>query len=131
MLVWPIYALMLAITANMVIRGFRKAAELRSRRQPLTVTDSQRKPSDEFHDEKWLPLCQSVAEAACQHLNRPLTAQERRAIWCSRAPLILEVSLKEIRLASSAGEVAALLASLPPGMDRPDPTGWNDITNTG
>ena len=118
--------LILVIFAIMVMRGFRKAAELHSQRQPLTVPDSHRKPVDEFHDRKWLPLCQSIAETACQRLNRPLTSFERRAIWHSRAPLILEVLLNEIRAASSDAEVASLLASLPPGMDRPDPTGWMD-----
>lgn len=86
-----------------------------------------RKPADEYHDRTWLPLCTSVADAATPLLGRPLTPKERRSVWRARSALVLEVALKEIRVAESADAIAALLATLPTGMDRPDPTGWCEI----
>jgi hypothetical protein len=103
--------------------------ELRYRQSTFSIP-GRRTPSDEFHDRTWLPLCKSIADAVNNKLNRPLTAVERRKLWRSRSPLILEVGLKEIQAASTADEVNALLAKLPPGMDRPDPTGWCDATTT-
>jgi hypothetical protein len=83
-----------------------------------------RKPSDEFHDGTWLPLCERVAALATAKLGRPLAVKERRTIWRSRSVLVLEVALKELESTAVPGAAAALLAQLPAGLDRPDPTGW-------
>jgi hypothetical protein len=120
----PFVSLIIVIGVVRTFRSLRELRELRSRDVSQAISPG-RRPSDDFHDLTWLPLCQALADAVAERLNRPLSAAERRTIWRTRTPLILNVVLKEIIAAPSAEEVAALLASLPPGsMDRPDPTGW-------
>jgi hypothetical protein len=57
-------------------------------------------------------------------LGRALNESERRTIWRARTPFALEVVLKEGETAPDAGAVKAILAALPTGLNRPDPTGW-------
>jgi hypothetical protein len=57
-------------------------------------------------------------------LNRSLTQIERRKVWRARSALVLEIALKELDAATDQQVVAKLLAALPSGLDRPDPTGW-------
>ena len=120
----PIFVLILAILMIRAARGLREAQELRALREPLMLPEDHRRPSDDFHDRVWLPLCQRVEDAAVARLNRPLSEKERRRIWRSRSELVLEVALKEIAEAPSSQHVGVLLATLPTGIDRPDPTGW-------
>lgn len=108
-----------------MLRGLREVRELRTRRMPLVLSAEVRRPADDFHDRVWLPLCRRVERAAATRLNRPLSEKERRNIWRSRSPLVLEVALKEIESTDTQQEVAVLLATLPSGMERPDPTGWS------
>ncbi|MDB5322938.1 MAG: hypothetical protein JWN40_4569 [Phycisphaerales bacterium] len=120
----PFGALIIAIIVIGMIRGLRQARELRGRTSDFRFDADKRRPSDDYHDQVWLPLCTSVAQAAAARLNRPLSDKERRKIWRTRTALTLEVVLKEINVTPEPGAVAALIATLPPGMDRPDPTGW-------
>jgi hypothetical protein len=90
----------------------------------LDFDTGRRRPSDDFHDQTWLPLCANLAAAAAERLNRSLTERERRKVWRARSVLVLEVALKEIQASGDGPAVAMLLASLPSGIDRPDPTGW-------
>ena len=87
-------------------------------------------PADDFHDQIWLPLCQRVAELAARQMQRPLTYDERRALWRSRSQLVLEVLLKELE-GTSPGAAIALLKNAPSGLDRPDPTGWCENVSQG
>jgi hypothetical protein len=106
-----------------VMRSLRRASERRSNHSDFRI-DFDRKPSDDFHDQTWLPLCTRMAQAAVLRLGRPLTEKERRSVWRARSVLALEVALKEIEGARDAQAVAELLTILPTGMNRPDPTGW-------
>jgi hypothetical protein len=83
-------------------------------------------PAQNFHDETWLPLCDRIATAVIERAGRELTLEERRRIWETRAPLILETALKEIEAGNDAS-ITALIASLPSGLRRPDPTNWMRI----
>jgi len=89
--------------------------------------DHARRASDDFHDQVWLPLCQLIGGHALR-LNYSLSHVERRRIWRSRSPLILEVLLREIETANSGDALGKAISQLPPGMDRPDPTGWCDTS---
>jgi hypothetical protein len=120
----PFVALVVGIVVVRVMRTWRQVATLQASRSPMGPVTEGRKPSDEFHDNTWLPLCERVAALARSKLGRPLTAKERRTIWRSRSVLVLEVALKELESIAVPGAAAALLAQLPAGMDRPDPTGW-------
>ena len=122
----PFVALIVAIIVIGLMRGLRQASELRGRSADFGLDVNRRRPSDDYHDQTWLPLCTKVAQAAAARLNRPLTGKERRKIWRTRTALTLEVVEKEITTTEQPGAVAALIATLPPGMDRPDPTGWCD-----
>ena len=104
-------------------RRMREIREIRHKQTPLSIPLSHRKPSDDFHDQTWLPLCTTVASTLSSKVNRPLTPHERRAIWRSRSPLVLEALLQDLQSATP-DSAASLLASLPPGMTRPDPTNW-------
>ena len=120
----PFLVLVIVIFSFSVMRGVRRVHELQMNQPPLTLPRGRRKPSDDYHDQVWLPLCKKVADAASSRLSRPLTATERRQIWRSRTSLVLEILLKEIQEAATPQEVWSLLATLPPGMDRPDPSAW-------
>ncbi len=124
LIVSPLVVLMVAILAIGWIRAIRRVSLIRSQRIPLAIPVEYRKPSDDFHDQIWLPLCEKVAAAASQRLNRELTEKERRTIWRTRSELTLNVALAEIEQSADPQQVAVLLATLPPGMDRPDPTHW-------
>ena len=124
MIVWPFAALILAIFVIRIMRGFRRAGELLDKRVPLSVPSEHRRPTDDFHDKTWLPLCERVASIACVRTHRPLTQKERRIIWRARAPVVLEAALQEMEEANGSEAVGALLARLPSGLDRPDPTRW-------
>jgi len=89
--------------------------------------DNKRTPTNKFHDETWLPLCKRVADAVQAHAGRELTQAERQRIWRTRAPLILETALKEIEAGDDAS-ITSLIASLPSGLRRPDPTNWCQST---
>jgi hypothetical protein len=108
------------------MRSIRHVREIRDARmaQDAAGAPVRRKPSDDFHDDVWRPLCDRVATAAAARLGRPLTADECRAIWRARSPLILEVAAREIEAGAAPGDVERLLSSLPTGLDRPDPTDW-------
>ena len=114
----------IVIATISVMRSLRRVRDLQDRRTPLAMPDGWRKPSDAFHDQTWLPLCTSVAVAASRVLNRPLTPKERRAIWRAKTVLLLETVRDEIARSTDPQAVAVLLAQLPQGIDRPDPTGW-------
>ncbi len=120
----PFAVLIVAICVISLMRGLRQAGNLRARTSTFKLETNRRRPSDDYHDQVWLPLCNSVAQAATAHLQRPLTEKERRSIWRTRTALTLEVVLKEISAAPDPQAVAVLFATLPPGMDRPDPTDW-------
>jgi len=120
----PFVVLILIILFFRMMRGLRNASEVASRQTWDAHDLYERRPSDDYHDQTWLPLCEEVADAACARLGRPLSEKERRVIWRSRTALVLEVALKEIPAAADAGAVAAMLRSLPAGVDRPDPTQW-------
>jgi hypothetical protein len=124
LIAFPFLSLVVFITAMRVMRSLREVRAARARQTALMVPDDFRKPSDDFHDQTWLPLCNKIANSAIAKLTRPLTCDERRIIWRTRAPLTLEVVWSEIESASTAEQIMELLYSLPPGMDRPDPTGW-------
>lgn len=127
LVVLPFGILMLAISFVRMMRNIRQVNELKMKRLTPMPPLLHRGPSDDFHDHIWLPLCRSVAETASSRLRRPLTARERRVIWRSRSALMLEVLLKELQAATDPETVASLLRSLPPGMNRPDLTGWCDV----
>lgn len=124
LIVLPFIVLILVVLVLSMMRGIRRAGEIRLNQSPLTVPTDHRKPSEVFLDKTWLPMCAQVADVASSRLNRPLTQNERRAIWRSRTALVLEILLKEVQETSDPEVVVSLLASLPPGMDRPDSTGW-------
>jgi hypothetical protein len=113
-----------------VARAVRRAVESSGRRSDRAEAEARagrdhlRTPADNFHDTTWLPLCTQAAAAASGLLKRPLTHEERQALWKARSPLVLEVLIKELAGKPSPGEAAALLRTLPSGLDRPDPTGW-------
>src|SRR5688572_2023708 len=74
----PFAALAAALIVIRVLRGVRQFQEIQATRVPLGPIPAHRKSSDVYHDERWLPLCERLAEAAAQGLNRPLTRNERR-----------------------------------------------------
>src|SRR2546421_9397496 len=117
----PFAALIVAI---LVVRIMRRAVNARDLRGFEVTPLDRRRPSDDFHDTTWRPLCEKVAQAISARLGRPLNESERRMIWRARTPLALEVALKEIETARDATAVEQILAVLPTGLDRPDPTGW-------
>jgi hypothetical protein len=80
----------------------------------------------EYHNRTWLPLCESVAEAASQKLSRPLTPDERRMVWNSLTKKPLDKLLRALRVVSAPEEVESLLTKLPQGREKPDPTGWKE-----
>ena len=123
----PFAALVIAIVVIRVMWGFREVSELRERRGPGIVEGERRRPSDDFHDLTWRPTCERVATMASGRLGRPLNRRERRTLWRARTVLVLEVAEREIEVAGDAEGVAVLLANLPAGMDRPDPTGWCEV----
>src|SRR5437763_1033693 len=114
----PFAVLIVAICAMRLLRGLRQAGEIRDRPSTFKCDANVRRPSDDYHDQIWLPLCTSVAHAATAQLQRPLTEKERRSIWRTRTALTLEVVLKEIGATPEPQAVTVLLATLPPGMDR-------------
>ena len=120
----PFVALFLAIAVVRLMRSLRDVREAQARRMPIMFDADKRKPADDYHDHTWLPLCTRIAAAASSRLDRPLTAKERRVLWRARSVLVLEVASKEIQTAANPDAVVALLAGLPTGLDRPDPTGW-------
>ena len=118
----------LFILVMRVVRLDQKAFERRQRRVREAMDAGEpvppaRTPADDFHDQIWLPQCQRVTKLAARQMQRPLTYDERRAIWRSRSQLVLEVLLKELE-GTSPGAAIALLKNAPSGLDRPDPTGW-------
>ena len=121
----PFAALAVAIIAFSVFRGVRRFQEIQSTREPLGPIPAHRRPSDVYHDETWLPLCERLADATAQRLNRPLTPSERRAIWRARSELVLQVALSEVQAATDPRTVSDVLAAMPTGIDRPDPTDWS------
>jgi hypothetical protein len=116
-------AALLALFA--IMRATRRVGELRdpANRFPADAPPL-RTPADDFHDIVWLPLCIRAADAASARLARPLTYEERQALWKARSPLVLEILLKELAADPSPGAAVALLRTLPSGLARPDPTGW-------
>jgi hypothetical protein len=106
-----------------VVRRMNKAGTLPPTELADTGSPAKRTPSNQFHDEVWLPLCERIAVAVTQRTGRELTLHERRRIWETRAPLILETALKEIE-AGDDGSISPLIYSLPTGLRRPDPTNW-------
>ena len=108
-----------------IARTIRNVEKIRSRHAALHELPPElpRRPSDDFHDQTWLPLCGQVAALAAKRLGRGLCEEERRRVWRSRSQLVLEVLLKELETATP-GEAGALLRNAPSGLDRPDPTGW-------
>jgi hypothetical protein len=132
MLLWATYIIgflfgffVLFIAAMRITRAMRNAHEHQSRIHSATESTAAelRRPSDDFHDQIWLPLCNQVAKLAAAKMQRPLSSDERRMVWRGRSQLVLELLLKELTSASP-GEAIALLRNAPTGMDRPDPTGW-------
>lgn len=121
----PFAALAAAVILIRVLRGVRQFQEIRATREPLSLNPSLRKPSDDYRDEIWLPLCERLAEAAANRLNRPLTTKERRAIWRARSELVLEIALSEVQAANHPHAVSDVLAAMPTGIDRPDPSNWS------
>jgi hypothetical protein len=121
---WTFLAFTVGILTVRFMRRRREADDCRLSSSVPELYSERRKPSDDFHDNTWLPLCKRVEEAAVAKLNRPLIEKERRVIWRSRSALVLEVALNEIESADTGDAAIQLLASLPPGMDRPDPTNW-------
>src|SRR5688500_9501052 len=119
----PFAALAAALIVIRVLRGVRQFQEIQATRVPLGPIPAHRKSSDVYHDERWLPLCERLAEAAAQGLNRPLTRNERRAIWRGRSELVIEIALSEVQAATHPHAVSDVLAAMPPGSDRPDPPG--------
>jgi hypothetical protein len=124
LIAFPFIALVVFILLMRLRRGFQEVEAMRARRTALMLPEDHRRPSDDFHDQTWLPLCQSIASDASGKSNRPLTLDEWRTVWRTRSQLILEVAVNEIRAASNSEEVSTLLHTLPPGMNRPDPTAW-------
>ncbi|HYE19155.1 MAG TPA: hypothetical protein VEA69_11960 [Tepidisphaeraceae bacterium] len=123
----PFVALLVAIIALRVMRNVRHVSELRSSASAFGFPERGRKPSDDYHDQVWVPVCTRVADAAEARLGRALSARERRAVWRAKSALVLEVALKEIEgAAGDKGVVERLLGELPAGVNRPDPTGWCD-----
>jgi hypothetical protein len=125
-----IVGLVVAIVSTFVVwRELRHRTELRMLASMQAVRDASprrpRRASDDFHDQLWLPLCELIA-AQAEKLDYQLSHAERRRIWRSRSPLVLEVLMRELESASDVTTVERLLKELPPGMDRPDPTGWCD-----
>jgi hypothetical protein len=129
LIILPFAALIIAILTVSIMRGIRRATELRSREQPLIVSSDHRRPSDDFHDQTWLPLCTKIAQEASARLGRRLTEKERRTIWRGRSPLTLQVAIEELASAPNPDAITLVLAKLPSGMDRPDPTGWCNKTD--
>jgi hypothetical protein len=121
----PFAALAAALIVIRVLRGVRQFQEIQATRDPLGPIPAHRKSSDVYHDERWLPLCERLAEAAAQGLNRPLTRNERRAIWRGRSELVIEIALSEVQAATHPHAVSDVLATMPTGIDRPDPTDWS------
>jgi hypothetical protein len=134
-LVVPLHSLELVGLLIALIAAVRAIREARHRRETRMLQslygakeaarDRLRRPSDDFHDQVWLPLCNLIAEQA-NRLGRPLTLDDRRRIWRSRSSLVLETLLREIEHSTSLEPLEKALQDLPPGMDRPDPTGWCD-----
>jgi hypothetical protein len=133
MLIWAteliglMFAVFVAIIAMArMIRAMRKVDELRARQRMEVDTDEPqiRRPSDDYHDAIWLPLCKRAEVAVEARLGRKISQVERLRIWKARTALALEVLIKEAENSAAMGEVAAALANLPSGLDRPDPTGW-------
>ncbi len=121
----PFAALAVAIMVIRALRSVRAIQEIRAARVPLDATPSHRRPSDVYHDETWLPLCERLAEAAAQRLARSLTGNERRAIWRARSELVIDIALSEVQAATDPQAVSDVLAAMPTGIDRPDSTGWS------
>jgi hypothetical protein len=125
LIVMPFAALALAIMVVAIMRSIRRVQDFRSAPGSMATRGIERRtPADDFHDRVWLPLCGRVADAVREKANRPLSEKERRIVWRARSELALNVAIQEIQSARKGEEVAALLASLPTGLDRPDPTGW-------
>jgi hypothetical protein len=134
MFMCAIEVLGLLIAVITAVRVIREASRRRETRMLGDLYGAQeaaggrrRRPSDDYRDQVWLPLCNLIAEAA-GHLGRPLTTDERRKIWRSRSSLILETILREIEQTNTRARLGQVLRDLPPGMDRPDPTRWCDGT---
>ena len=122
-MLWGFFGFLLVFSAFRSLRRLRGLREQRSRNN-WSLPSETRKPADDFHDQIWLPLCDRIAAVAGKTLSRALSAKERKAIWRMRSLLALETVGKEIEMSTDPQAVAVLLATLPPGMDRPDPTGW-------
>ena len=121
----PFAALIIAIIAVNVLRNVHRISGSANGDWSSPADPAARKPADEFHDQTWLPLCVAVSEAAELRLGRPLSNRERRAIWRARSPLVLEIALQDIQATTTSDSVTALIAALPSGIDRPDPTDWS------
>ena len=122
--VLPLAVLLLVVLLFSTMRSMRRVRDLSVDQPPLTEAPDRRRPSDDYHDTVWLPLCTKVAEAASAVLSRPLTEKERCTIWRSRTALVLEILLSELQRVGDAEKAGVLIANLPSGMSRPDPTGW-------
>lgn len=124
----PFAGLIAAILTIRILRRFRELDEARRQRMEDSFNAPRRKPSDDLHDQVWFPLCDRLAQVAAERIGRPLTSQQRKRIWRSRTTTVLEIAMKEVEAARSPEEVAALLTTLPQGVNRPDPTGWCNRT---
>jgi hypothetical protein len=118
------FAFAVSIQVVRIMRRMRSAGTQAPTDIDFPDHTGKRTPTNRFHDETWLPLCQRIAEAVQLRAGRELTHAERRRIWETRAPLILETALKEIETGNDAS-ITALIASLPSGLRRPDPTNWS------
>jgi hypothetical protein len=122
--------LMLLVLAGSVMalrRNRERLKDIRARRAAIFQGEEEavkpRKPSDIFHDMVWLPLCERV-EGAAKRNGYYLVKWERQRVWRSKSTLVLETLIKELEATVSEEETARAIGELPPGMDRPDPTGW-------
>jgi len=117
----------LALSVIVLRKNMERLKDIRARRAQLFQhgpdAPKPRKPSDIFHDLVWLPLCQKV-EAAAKKNGYYLVKSERQRVWRSKSTLVLETLVKELESTVSEEDTARAFGELPPGMDRPDPTGW-------
>ncbi len=72
-----------------VFRGIRKSNNIRHRLIQHAESSPPRRPSDDFHDNTWLPLCTGIATPPRRTHRTPLTEDENRILWKARSPLVL------------------------------------------
>jgi len=122
----------LAGTVVVLRRNMQRLQDIRARRLKLGVMPppAPRRPSDDFHDAVWLPLCEKV-EAAARNNGYLLVKWERQRVWRSKSTLVLETLIRELEATVSEEDTARAIGELPPGMDRPDPTAWCEKVEVG